>query len=65
MHGFMLSIILFDVISDWHSEAGIRCYLMSRRWKNVFIFRRKKNVLPESRKNQYNIYIEKADAIRM
>ena len=26
MHGFQLSIILFDVMTDWHSEAGARCF---------------------------------------
>jgi len=61
MHGFQLSIIRFDVISDWHSEAGNRRYLMRWRWKNVFIFRRQKNVLSESCKNQYNMCIEKTD----
>jgi hypothetical protein len=29
MHDFLLSMILFDVIRDWHSEAGARCSLMS------------------------------------
>ena len=27
--GFLLPIILFDVINDRHSEAGVRCYLMT------------------------------------
>mgnify|MGYP006135148077 CR=1 FL=1 len=25
VHGFQLSITLFDVMTDWHSEAGARC----------------------------------------
>ena len=34
-------------------------------WRSATSIRRKKNGLSESRKNQYNIYIEKADAICM
>ena len=65
MHGFQLSIIIDEIVTDWHSEAGARCSLISWYWKNTFIFTRQKNVLSESRKNQYNMCIEKTDVICM
>jgi len=57
MHGFQPSIIIDDIMTDWHSEAGIRYPSIRWCWKNIFIFRRQQNVLSESPKNQYNAYI--------
>ena len=46
MHGFQLSVILFDVINDRHSEAGAR-----RQRENTDNFRREKNFYSNPLKN--------------
>ena len=56
MHGFQLSVIVDDIVTDWHSEAGVRCYSMRWQQKSTDNFNRQKNVLSKSCKNQYNAY---------
>jgi len=56
MNSFLLAIILFDIMNDRPRETRKKCYSLRCCLKNAFIFRRQKNVLPESCKNHYNAY---------
>ena len=65
MHGFQLSIIIDDIVTDWHSEAGVDAIWWDDAERLVVAVRRQKNVLSESHKNQYNAYTGETDAMWM
>ena len=56
MHGFQLYIIIDDIVTDWHSEAGVSNLQQDDAERLLLAFTRQKNVLFESCKKYYTAY---------